>query len=119
MNEITDIVVTLPISEGGLVHLGEKQVAYQYNEMPYWEMGRRPALTGERCLTPDSKVFILTEGFIRGYFEINDYSWDDEDYPQYFIIEFNNNSWQSIVLIPKTGFQSFRYRNFEYEISNN
>jgi len=102
-----DVIVTLPKKRGGLIHLGEKQAAFEINEIPYWEMKRLPVK-----LDKGDKLFILTEGFIRGYF-IVEYIDDDKEHDGNLKIYLS--SWTDIKHIKMRGFQGFRYRDFNYQ----
>lgn len=119
---MTDIIVTLPVSEGGLVHLGEKAIAYEYNEIPYWDtkINLREIGYGDKC-------FILTESAIRGYFIINDFEFNEyvvrgmgQDPEENHGINFVADSWRDIHLIEKRGFQGVRYKrkknDFKYTV---
>ena len=106
---MTDIVVTLPVKRGGLFHLHEKS-----EDPSYWSMKRKP-----KDFTTDDKVFICTEGVVHGYFEVFEfYQEEDPDDPEYgmWCISFEDGSWEEIVPIPMRGFQSFRYRKFDYKL---
>lgn len=108
---MTDIVVTLPRDRGGLFHLYEKS-----DEPSYWSMERKP-----KDFTENDSVFICCEGVVHGFFEVSEYyQEDDPDDPEYgkWCINFEDESWTSIIPIPMRGFQGFRYRKFKYELSD-
>lgn len=97
-----DIVVTLPKTEG-VEHLWEK-----ITEESYWEMKRLPKKFDQEI----DKVFILTEGKVRGFFTVHNIEFhEDEDRPYRIIFE----EWTDIKHIPMKGFRSFRYRKFKWE----
>ena len=102
-----DIVVTLP-KDLGVEHLWEKIG----DSAPYWEMRRFPNNFDQE----KDKVFILTEGKIRGFFTVHNVEYhedyyDDED--DIYVIIFEK--WTDIKHIPMKGFRGFRYRKFEWE----
>lgn len=110
--------MTLPKSRGGLIHLGEKSQAYHYSEAPYWEtkVYRKDLKIGDR-------VFICTEGYVRGFFILEDLYWDMiskptrkqiKDHDLYFIYNFIADSWTPIFHIPMIGFQGVHYRKFKF-----
>ncbi len=64
---MSDILVTLPISRGGLKHLGEKILAsLNYSKLVFWEFKRIP-----KKLAVGDRLFIVCEGFIRGSFYVS------------------------------------------------
>lgn len=96
-----DIVVTLP-KEEGIDHLMEKIL-----EESYWEMKRLPKNFDQEM----DKVFILTEGKVRGFFTVHNVEYYEEEDIYNLIFE----EWTDIKHIPMKGFQGFRYRKFEWE----
>jgi len=114
---MTDTVATLPKDRGGVIHLGEKGEAYKFQNAPYWEMKRKPTR-----LKNGDKFFICTEGWLRGFFYVDDQYWEgmiDEEEAQelikdkmeiYYLVDFIPESWTPIIPIPMRGFQGFRYR---------
>lgn len=108
---MTDIVVTLPINRGGLFHLQDK-----VEEPSFWRMKQRPKRFDDR-----DKVFICTEGLVRGFFEVyNIYYEDDPHYEEdymHWLIEFEPETWTEIKPIKMRGFQGFRYRKFKWEFT--
>ena len=63
---MTDVLVTLPISRGGLSHLNEKVLATQnLDTIAYWEFKRIP-----KSVNIGDRLYVLCEGFVRGYFHI-------------------------------------------------
>jgi hypothetical protein len=107
---MTDIIVSLPASRGGIVHLGEKAEAHTYNEAPYWEtrVNLREIERGDKC-------FVLAEGSIRGYFLIeefirSEFLLEDRDADDYHIIDFQFDSWHPIQAISRGAFRGVRYK---------
>lgn len=114
--KLTDLVVTLPKSRGGKVHLGEKGEAWKYNEAPSWETRIKPTKfkIGER-------VFILTEGYVQGFFLAEYSGWEGQlhedearETDAYWEIDFVNNSWRPIIPIRMESFRGIRYRKFNF-----
>ena len=92
-----DIIVTLPLSKGGIKHLQEKIKAVEESDsmVAYWEFSRLP-----KELHFDSRIYIVCEGYLRGYFTIYDILQDSR-----VIFEM----WYSIDIVQMKGFQGFRY----------
>lgn len=115
---MTDVIVSLPASRGGIVHLGEKAGAHRYDDAPYWEtrINLKEIERGDKC-------FVLAEGAIRGYFLIeeftrSEYLLEDPDIDDYHTIDFQFDSWQPIKPIRRGAFRGVRYKrktqNFNY-----
>lgn len=102
-----DIVVTLPISAGGMNHLQEKIDACPG---AYWYLSDQP-----RYMGPNDKVFICCEGWVRGYFTVREAVWEENasGWDSQFYISFEE--WVSINPILTRGFPGFRYRGFDYQ----
>jgi hypothetical protein len=115
---VTDIIVTLPKDQGGMVHLGEKESAYKFHETPYWKMGRKT-----KCLNIGDKVFICCEGYIRGYFIVENMMWEGEVADEEakwqnvdWIIEFVPNSWTWIKPIKRRGLTGYQKMRYKYKV---
>lgn len=124
---MTDIVVTLPNSN--FDHLQEKIEALE-DSWSWWDMGREPTK-----LTENDKVFVVCGRSVHGYFTIS-HILHEGDYstakavlhstmdmiravgiPMGDWIRIVFRTWQSIEEINMKGFQSFRYRKFDYKDS--
>ena len=95
---MTDVLVTLPISRGGLKHLDEKILAtLNYSMEVFWEFKRVPIQ-----LDVGDKLFVVCEGHIRGSFYVSSIE-------EYRVIL---NRWKKLEPIQKMkGFQGYRYTN--------
>ena len=96
---MSDIIVTLPKSRGGITHLNEKLEAVYYAEMgqdiiAYWEFSRMP-----KKLDMKSKIYVVCEGYLRGYFTISDI-----EETRVILV-----SWNYVEQVEMVGFQGYRY----------
>ncbi len=90
-----DIIVTLPKSRGGVFHLQQKIQATQFSIIgTYWEFSRLPKQLGD-----DSRIYVVCDGFLRGYFTISRIEKNIV-----FLLR-----WTDIEYIEMQGFQGFRY----------
>ncbi len=102
-----NVIVTLPIKEGGCDHLRDKILALDDGEA-WWNFSRLPL-----HIDVDSKLYIVCDGAIRGYFVVEGFEPEPiqgkyhptNDYFQVFL-----RNW-TILDPPKPmkGFQGFRY----------
>ena len=94
---MSDIIITLPKSRGGYFHLLEKIQATQSSIIgSWWEFSRLP-----KKLDLTSKIYVVCEGYLRGYFTI---SRIDQYQNVVFLL-----SWQEIEPKEMKGFQGYRY----------
>ena len=99
-----DVVVTLPKAKGGLKHLQEKINATEepgFRLYAYWFFLRLP-----KELHSDSRIYVVCEGYLRGYFTIYEILHDNR-----VIFEM----WYPVDQIQMKGFQGFRYYKKEDE----
>ena len=99
---MTDVLVTLPISRGGLKHLEEKILAtLDYSMIVFWEFNRIP-----KKLNAGDKLFVVCEGYVRGSFYVSGLE-------EHRVIL---NSWKKLEPIQKMkGFQGYRYTKLVLE----
>ncbi len=112
---MTDVLVTLPISRGGLEHLEEKILATLdftgelllsngYSMIVFWEFNRIP-----KKLNAGDRLFVVCEGYVRGSFYVSGLE-------EHRVIL---NSWKKLEPIQKMkGFQGYRYTNLVLEEAN-
>jgi len=65
----------------------------------YWELPRTP-----KQLEEGGKIYFACNGFIKGYFIIDEFNPDDKE-----MIIWNCDSWKDIKPIPTKSFQGFKY----------
>lgn len=108
-----DVIVTIPKSRGGCSYLKEKVAASKKEDWDvWWEFSRLP-----KFIDDGSKLYIVCEGFIRGYFSVKRVEpepiqgkYHSFDYYQVFLkgwIPFEES-------VPMKGFQGFRYVGDEH-----
>jgi hypothetical protein len=81
----------------------------------YWRMNRLPKSWQDIAGIDDNvRLYFATEGFIRGYFLVDDIL--DDNYGGADIV-FRSDSWNDIEPIPITHFQGFKYADKIQELN--
>ena len=105
-----DVIVTLPIKEGGCDHLRDKILVFNDGEA-WWEFSRLPL-----HIDVGSKLYIVCEGAIRGFFIVERFEPEpiQGKYLQTDLYQVFLSDWTALDP-PKTmkGFQGFRYWKYE------
>lgn len=103
-----DVIVTVPMSRGGCEYLKEKIKASQNPDWDvWWEFSRLP-----KDLAIGSKLFMVCEGFVRGYFVVKEMEPEpiQGKYPIFDYFQVFLKDWTPFDFgpVPMKGFQGYR-----------